>query len=110
MFVTHSKRPGSGSSVRRLLIILFLALVCSLGGLYRVFVATAGPVVRSTPTQFVVIVFDDMRVDDMQYLPQLASLTEREGQSQNNAFIACPLCCPSRSSLMTGLCRAITAS
>jgi arylsulfatase A-like enzyme len=53
--------------------------------------------------QFVVIVFDDMRVDDMKYMPRLASLAERRGQSLNHAFVSCPLCCPSRSSLLTGL-------
>lgn len=53
--------------------------------------------------QFVVIVFDDMRFDDMKYMPQLASLVEHRGQSLDNAFVSCPLCCPSRSSLFTGL-------
>jgi N-acetylglucosamine-6-sulfatase len=59
---------------------------------------SASPIKRT-----VVVVFDDMRFDDTKYLPQLSALAESKGQVLNNAFITCPLCCPSRASLLTGL-------
>lgn len=102
MAVAPRKRPPLAPVLSKPLIVVCVALVCALGAVLSLRAAAAGPSTSSVK-QFVVIVFDDMRVDDMQYLPQLAALTQREGQSSNNAFIACPLCCPSRSSLMTGL-------
>ncbi len=53
--------------------------------------------------QFVLIVMDDMRPDDLRFMPNLTEYFSANGKSLNRAFVSCPLCCPSRSTLMTGL-------
>ena len=54
-------------------------------------------------TQSVLITLDDMRPDDMRYMPRLQRLVNSKGVEVKKAFVTCPLCCPSRASLMTGL-------
>jgi arylsulfatase A-like enzyme len=53
--------------------------------------------------QFVLIVMDDMRPDDLRFMPNLTEYFSTNGKIFNRAFVSCPLCCPSRSTLMTGL-------
>ena len=53
--------------------------------------------------QFVLIVMDDMRPDDLRFMPKLTEYFSTNGKIFNRAFVSCPLCCPSRSTLMTGL-------
>ncbi|MGI6525337.1 MAG: sulfatase-like hydrolase/transferase [Bdellovibrionota bacterium] len=55
------------------------------------------------PEQAVLITMDDMRPDDMQYMKNLAKFTEQYGVDVDRAFVSCPLCCPSRATMMTGL-------
>lgn len=101
MFFRPSKLPFRSSLGRVLAVFGVTTFICLAASLYsQTGVASTGP---TRPKQFVVMVFDDMRFDDLRYLPQLASLTQRRGQSLANAFITCPLCCPSRASLLTGL-------
>ncbi|MDP8923924.1 MAG: sulfatase [Chloroflexota bacterium] len=59
-----------------------------------------GLVLRARPN-FVLIVADDMRYDDVEVMPTLRSLAQR-GVSFERAFATTPLCCPSRASLLTG--------
>ncbi|MGH2731242.1 MAG: sulfatase family protein [Actinomycetota bacterium] len=49
-----------------------------------------------------IIVTDDQRMGTMSVMPQTRRLFERGGVSFTNAFATTPLCCPSRSSIMTG--------
>jgi N-acetylglucosamine-6-sulfatase len=50
----------------------------------------------------VFILADDMRKDDMQYMPKMNSLLRERGMGFRNAFVSHPLCAPSRSSIMRG--------
>jgi N-acetylglucosamine-6-sulfatase len=50
----------------------------------------------------VFILADDMRKDDMQYMPKMNSLLRERGIGFRNAFVSHPLCAPSRSSIMRG--------
>ena len=63
--------------------------------------------VSNSPTtarpNIVVVVTDDQRWDTMQYMPLTNSLLYAESVRFNNAIAAVPLCCPSRSSIFTGL-------
>jgi arylsulfatase A-like enzyme len=59
----------------------------------------ARPSLATTPN-FVVIVADDMRADDVAYVPALARLG---GTTFTNAITTTPLCGPSRASLLSGL-------
>ncbi|MBA2535238.1 MAG: sulfatase-like hydrolase/transferase [Rubrobacter sp.] len=51
---------------------------------------------------FVFILTDDMRKDDLEYMPKTHSLLEVGGMSFENAFVSNALCAPSRASIMRG--------
>jgi N-acetylglucosamine-6-sulfatase len=51
---------------------------------------------------FVFILADDMRKDDMMYMPKTHSLLREQGMGFRNAFVSNALCAPSRASIMTG--------
>ena len=50
-----------------------------------------------------IIVTDDQRYDTMQYMPETQRHIFDQGVSFTNGFITTPLCCPSRSSILTGM-------
>jgi N-acetylglucosamine-6-sulfatase len=50
----------------------------------------------------VFILTDDMRKDDMMYMPKTHSLLREQGMGFRNAFVSNALCAPSRASIMTG--------
>src|SRR5919206_3293944 len=50
----------------------------------------------------VFILADDMRKDDMKYMPKMRSLLREQGMGFRNAFVSHPLCAPSRSTIMRG--------
>ncbi len=49
-----------------------------------------------------VIETDDMRWDDLRWMPNVRLLLQRKGLTFENSFAPYPLCCPSRSSFLTG--------
>jgi N-acetylglucosamine-6-sulfatase len=62
--------------------------------------APAVPAERSGPPNIVVIMADDMRADDMDFMPHTRSLL---GQLELTEFISNhPLCCPARAEFLTG--------
>jgi N-acetylglucosamine-6-sulfatase len=50
----------------------------------------------------VFIVADDMRYDDLKYMPKTRSLLKSKGMSFKKAFVSNALCCPSRATIMRG--------
>ena len=52
---------------------------------------------------FLIIVTDDQRYDTMEYMPNTQSLIFDQGVTFKNGFVTTPLCCPSRSSILTGM-------
>jgi arylsulfatase A-like enzyme len=50
----------------------------------------------------VFIVADDMRKDDMRYMPKTHSLLREQGMGFRNAFVSNAICCPSRATIMRG--------
>ncbi|MFC7497004.1 MULTISPECIES: sulfatase [unclassified Nocardioides] len=50
-----------------------------------------------------VVTVDDMREDELAYMPQTRALLGDEGVQFVNSFSPYPLCCPARSSFLTGL-------
>jgi N-acetylglucosamine-6-sulfatase len=70
---------------------------------------TAPAAVRPTATEkaqrhpnVLVIETDDMRWDDLRWMPNVRRLIQRKGLSFENSFAPYPLCCPSRASFLTG--------
>jgi N-acetylglucosamine-6-sulfatase len=50
----------------------------------------------------VFILTDDMRKDDLKYMPKTRSVLKAKGMSFENAFVSNALCCPSRATIMRG--------
>jgi N-acetylglucosamine-6-sulfatase len=61
-------------------------------------------VTQTTPAKsnFVFILADDMRNDDLNYMPKTRALLEEKGMRFANAYVSNPLCCPSRATIMRG--------
>lgn len=69
-----------------------------------VFVTTTRTLANGSPRPNVVlIVTDDQRYDELSSMPNVRRLISDEGVSFDRAYVSYPLCCPSRSSLLTGL-------
>jgi N-acetylglucosamine-6-sulfatase len=51
---------------------------------------------------FVFILTDDMRKDDLAYMPKTQALLQSEGMTFQNAFVSHALCAPSRATIMRG--------
>lgn len=51
---------------------------------------------------FVVVLTDDMRADELRYMPKTRRLLVAGGRSYTNALSPHPLCCPARAELITG--------
>ena len=49
------------------------------------------------------VLTDDLDLASVQKMPEINSLLRDEGVSFENAFISHPICCPSRSTILTGL-------
>jgi N-acetylglucosamine-6-sulfatase len=76
-------------------------LVLIVVGLVLALRPTAGPVNPARPN-FVFILTDDMRKDDLNYMPKTRSLLGAQGMQFEKAFVSSPLCCPSRATIMRG--------
>jgi N-acetylglucosamine-6-sulfatase len=50
----------------------------------------------------VFILADDMRYDDLEYMPKTRSLLQNKGMTFKKAFVSNALCCPSRATIMRG--------
>lgn len=50
----------------------------------------------------VLVMADDMRQDDLRFMPELRRLVTSQGTQFANSFSPYPLCCPARASLLTG--------
>ena len=59
---------------------------------------------RAIPEQpnIVVVMADDMRADDLRFMPHVRRLVAGTGLSFRNSFSPYPLCCPARASFLTG--------
>src|SRR5215208_7550498 len=51
---------------------------------------------------FVFILVDDMRKDELKYMPKTKALLAQRGISFNYAYVSNALCCPSRATIMRG--------
>jgi N-acetylglucosamine-6-sulfatase len=81
---------------------------CSIVAAYAVFLPL-GPVQRgvaATTTSplpnIVEIMVDDMRADDLSWMPYLRRLMHTQGLEFRNSFSSFPLCCPARASFFSG--------
>jgi len=87
---------------------LVLPLVLVVAGGLLTTTATQSVVRSPDPTapagrpNVVVIMADDMRKDDLRWMPQTRRLIAGQGARFSNSFAPYPLCCPARASFLTG--------
>jgi N-acetylglucosamine-6-sulfatase len=62
----------------------------------------AAPAAESGRPNILVILTDDQRLDEMRVLPKTRALLAERGTTFANSFVAYSLCCPSRSTFLTG--------
>jgi N-acetylglucosamine-6-sulfatase len=107
---------GSAMPRRRMLLTGALALATSGAVLYGVpqqvsaapapvvapSAVAASTVAASSRPNIVLVMADDMRTDDLRFMPSVRRLLRREGLEFRNSFSPYPLCCPARASLLTG--------
>ena len=79
--------------------------ICAL--VFAAFFAAVGCMsseVQASPGRpnIVLILTDDMRQDDLGYMPKTQNLIADEGMEFTNAFVTTPTCCPSRASILRG--------
>jgi len=58
---------------------------------------------RSARPNILLIISDDQRYDTMQFMPLTQARIFDQGVMFSKAYVTTPLCCPSRSSILTGL-------
>ncbi|QIK66650.1 sulfatase [Nocardioides sp. HDW12B] len=66
--------------------------------------AAAAPAPASAPARpnIVLLMVDDMRADDLRFMPRTRRLIGGEGVTFSRSFSPNPLCCPARASALTG--------
>lgn len=64
--------------------------------------APAGEAQSGARPNFVFILADDMRVDDLEHMPRTRQFFAEEGLAFESAFVTHSLCCPSRASILRG--------
>jgi N-acetylglucosamine-6-sulfatase len=66
-------------------------------------IRTTSPPSPTTRPSIVIILTDDQRWDTLRFMPVVRSQIVRQGVRFRNAFVVNPTCCPSRTSLLTGM-------
>jgi N-acetylglucosamine-6-sulfatase len=83
-----------------------IIFLMSLGLIVAVTISACGVNIghKNSRPNFLVIISDDQRYDNtMQYMPKTQELIFDQGVTFSHAYITTPLCCPSRSSIFTGM-------
>src|SRR5947209_12968831 len=79
------------------------ASVALLAGMLVVVAASpASPRAVATKPNVVLILTDEQRWDSLWAMPKVRSLLQDHGVTYTNGFVVNPLCCPSRTSILTG--------
>lgn len=82
-------------------LIIFLLVSCSW---FKGKPTSFSPPRYDTPRyNIILIVTDDQRFDTLEYMPRVQTLLVEQGMVFTNAFATTPACCPSRSSIFSGL-------
>ncbi len=91
-------RPGAwGVLAAALAALLLSALLATQGGSS----AAASPSLQGKPN-ILVLMTDDQTVESMRVMANVRTLLARQGATFTNNFVSYPLCCPSRSTFLTG--------
>jgi arylsulfatase A-like enzyme len=96
-------RPADRNLAARAIPVIGILAALSLPAVFQSSVsqATDHHTPASAPS-ILLIVTDDQRWDTLWAMPQVRRLITDKGTTFDNAFVVNPLCCPSRSSILTG--------
>lgn len=83
--------------IKQRLKIFALVLVLSLQ------LCSAMPRFNDQRPNFLIIITDDQRYDTMEYMPNTRQFIFDQGVTFSSGYVTTPFCCPSRSSILTGL-------
>jgi N-acetylglucosamine-6-sulfatase len=102
-FLRPAKRVGFEHMRKSVLVLASVALtiVLSSGANSRGAPVAAAQTNPAKPN-FVFILADDMRYDDLKYMPKTRALLRSRGMRFKKAFVSFPVCCPSRATIMRG--------
>jgi arylsulfatase A-like enzyme len=64
--------------------------------------AVAAPAASGAKPNVLMIMTDDMRYDDLRFMPNVRRYIRDRGLDWHNSFATTPLCCPNRASYLTG--------
>lgn len=97
-------RAGGGRGVLKRLNMKIVCLVVGMFalGLSLTASSTSLEAQAAEKPNIIFILTDDMRKDDLQYMPQTRKLLAAEGTTFRNAFVPYGTCCPSRASILRG--------
>jgi arylsulfatase A-like enzyme len=97
-----SVRTSTGAGIcTALLVAAFLAALAPSPSAESDPAASYAPAPRQKPN-IVLILTDDMRADELRFMPNVRRLLVRQGTRYREAISPHPLCCPARAELMTG--------
>jgi N-acetylglucosamine-6-sulfatase len=96
--------PKGPRSTRSRLVLLLSSIGLAFVLLWAVYGGSALVADQTGPQPNIVFILaDDMRYDDLAYMPKTRNLLGSQGMTFSKAFVAKPLCCPSRTSILTGM-------
>jgi N-acetylglucosamine-6-sulfatase len=87
----------------RTIFITLIAACIGIGILFLLFYRYQETIMTSDRPNIVVVMSDDQRFDSMDAMPLTKQKLGGRGVTFSDAFIPTPLCCPSRTSFLTGL-------
>jgi N-acetylglucosamine-6-sulfatase len=98
---------GSGGTLAKKVLLVILACsaafsVASCSGVGE-FAQEEETEVPTDRPNMIFVLTDDLDYTSAQQMPKLSSLLAKEGATFENAFVSHPICCPSRSTILTGL-------
>jgi N-acetylglucosamine-6-sulfatase len=103
MYYSVTSRKGGGNVKKTLLYAsLLLATVSSSVAIIGTWFGSQSAANSEKPN-IVFVLTDDMRKDDLRFVPKTRRLVGRRGMEFENAFVTFARCCPSRASILTGL-------
>jgi N-acetylglucosamine-6-sulfatase len=99
---TSPQKKGNTRVGRTVLVVASVALAVLLSWSTAGSAPTAAAQEGSSRPNFVFILADDMRKDDLRYMPKTRALLGKQGIRFREAFVSYPLCCPSRATILRG--------
>jgi N-acetylglucosamine-6-sulfatase len=91
-------RPSRHAKLQTVALVGAFLMVASLGGA----ISSPQPAMAGHRPSIVLILTDDQRWDTLWAMPNVRRLLGQHGVTFNNAFVTNSLCCPSRTTILTG--------